>query len=674
MFLTKAKIAVALLLAASLVAVTCGLAASDDKPSGAAPVTKAKAETANAKQSATDEALHVTGRVLGPDGQAFEGASISVWTSGAKKKAPRAREITGKDGRFRISVPRGDSQQQAIVVATAQGHDLDWVELPHSIPKDREFTLRLARDDVPINGRLINLEGRGIAGVTVQVRRMEKREDDGDLADFIATKQKWARGNFVTGRPMKNLSAEAMSMPTSVTTDADGRFRLTGFGRERVLHLAFDSETIGGPVYVEALTHSGPVEGAASGNENEAVYGATFERIVPPGKQMTGSVRDKATGKPLAGISVHCSRRAAKTDAQGLYRLSGVRKQALYTVTAQGVPYFAATKSQIEDTTGFEPVRVDFELERGIAIRGRVIDKVSKKPISVAALEYHAFLDNPNLKKVTSLSQGGGSGDDGSFAITGPAGPGLLYVLAEEDDYIKVHTNADWKLVPGINYFPNVGHALVRINPVENDAQSATFEIALEPAATVNAPVVGPDGKPFKGYYVAGLTASPRHNVSWLIPRDEPTVKVRGLDIRRPRNVVVFSPEKKLGKCLLMRGDETGPVELRLEALSSLTGRVVDADGRPRAGIQMHANMSNSGEDGARLPVQFFVTGEGSWPAKLEPTATTDANGKFRLEGLLPGLKYVLVDGKGASLTEKSLAPPAPGQSADLGDLRAKKE
>ena len=73
------------------------------------------------------------------------------------------------------------------------------------------------------------------------------------------------------------------------------------------------------------------------------------------------------------------------------------------------------------------------------------------------------------------------------------------------------------------------------------------------------------------------------------------------------------------------------------------------------------------------MPVQFFVT-EGSWPAKLEGSATTDAEGKFRLEGLLPGFKYAIVDGAGVSLRESSVAPPAPGQNADLGDLQAKQD
>src|SRR5207247_3263075 len=111
----------------------------------------------------------------------------------------------------------------------------------------------------------------------------------------------------VNGPDMKSLGAAALSAATSVTTGADGRFRLTGVGRERVVHLTIEGKTIE-PIYVEALTRTGVVEGLFSGNENDTVYGATFERVIPPGKSIVGTVREKGTGKPLAGITVSCGR------------------------------------------------------------------------------------------------------------------------------------------------------------------------------------------------------------------------------------------------------------------------------------------------------------------------------------------------------------------------------
>jgi hypothetical protein len=568
--------------------------------------------------------------------------------------------------------------QQAVLVASARGFGPDWVDLTNLVPKDRDIRLRLVRDDVPINGRLLNLEGRGIAGAEIQIRRMEKRQDDGDLAAFIATKQQWARGNYVSGRAMKNLGAEALSIATSIKADSDGRFRLTGFGRERVVHLLIRGEAIE-TAYVEVLTHTGPVTGLFTGNENDTAYGATFERVCAPSKPIVGTVREKGTGKPLAGVTVFCGRMSGRSDGQGRYRINGIRKQRDYTVTAQGPPYFVATKWQVADTPQFEPLRVDFDLERGIAIRGRVVEKATGKPVP-GTVTYHAFADSPHLKNASRLDQNGYDvGADGSFSVTGLPGPGILEILADDDDYVKVSPAADWKLVPGIRTAPPVAHAYVRIDPSEADPKSVTFDIALESAGTVKALVIGADGKPLGGYFVAGLTASPRNNSSWLMPQESPTFTVRGLDRRCPRTVVLYSPERKLGKAQTVRGDEGGGFMVRLQPLSSLTGRILDADGRPCVGAQVEMSLSGKGDNGARLPVQFFIT-RGTWAAKLEAKGTTDADGRFRLAGLLPGLKYTLRASEGESddpermiVQRDGISPPAAGLNEDLGDLHRQK-
>jgi len=686
MFFSKGKIASAVLIAAGLFAIGggallhAGLATKERTPPThkAKPLANQEVKPQAAKPDDPQDFLTFSGRVLDPEGKPFAGAALLVCASAAKKAPSRPRDTTDKDGRFRITVRRTDLEQQAVLVVTAKGFGPDWADLTNSIPKDREISLRLARDDVPINGRLLNLEGRGIAGAEIRVRRMEKRQDDGDLAAFIATKRQWARGNYVRGRAMKNLGTEALSMVTSATTDPDGRFRLTDFGRERVVHLLIRGEAIE-TAYVEVLTHTGPVTGLFTGNENDTAYGATFERVCAPSKPIVGTVREKGNSNPLAGVTVFCGRFSGLTDGQGRYRINGIRKQRDYTVTAQGPPYFAATKSQVVDTPEFEPLRVDFDLERGIAIRGRLFDKATGKPV-LGIVTYHAFADNPHLKDVSRLDQNGYDHSAGGFfAVTGVPGPGILEVHADEDDYLKVPAAADWKLVPGIITAPPVAHAYVRIDPSEIDPKSITFDIALASAATVKASVIGADGKPLGGYFVAGLTASPRNNSSWRMPQESPTFTVRGLDGRCPRTVVVYSAERKLGKALTVRGDEAGTITVRLEPLSSLTGRVLDADGRPCVGAHVEVTFSGQGDNGARLPVQFFIT-RGTWAAKLEGKGTTDDDGRFRLGGLLPGLKYTLrasedesADPERLIVQRDGISPPAAGLNEDLGDLRRQK-
>jgi hypothetical protein len=94
-----------------------------------------------------------------------------------------------------------------------------------------------------------------------------------------------------------------------------------------VVHLLIRSEAIE-TAYVEVLTHTGPVTGLFTGNENDTAYGATFERVCAPSKPIVGTVREKGTGKPLAGVTVFCGRMSGVSDGQGRYRINGIRKQS----------------------------------------------------------------------------------------------------------------------------------------------------------------------------------------------------------------------------------------------------------------------------------------------------------------------------------------------------------
>ena len=78
-------------------------------------------------------------------------------------------------------------------------------------------------------------------------------------------------------------------------------------------------------------------------------------------KPITGTVRDKRTGKPLAGMTVAGAASAAGaiganpeekviTDDEGKYLLSGIGKCEMYYVAAEGVSYFNTTRLHVKDT------------------------------------------------------------------------------------------------------------------------------------------------------------------------------------------------------------------------------------------------------------------------------------------------------------------------------------
>ena len=193
----------------------------------------------------------------------------------------------GADGRFEFTVSDNDPEvSRALrmtsgwpdgfgaiqVLASAEGFGPAWTDLAGI---KNEIDLRLVPDDIPIEGRLLTLEGHPIAGVTVKTTKV----DDA------------ARSQYTFGAPSGFFQ--------SATTGADGRFRLTGIGRGRRAVLGFAG---GGIMHeaVQAVTGTFPADHPTE-FRGIAQVGPKFEHLCKPGKAIEGVVRDLDTGAALRG-------------------------------------------------------------------------------------------------------------------------------------------------------------------------------------------------------------------------------------------------------------------------------------------------------------------------------------------------------------------------------------
>ncbi len=287
--------------------------------------------------------IQVNGRVLDPDGRPLAGAKLWLAFQGTdwtwSTRVPQVRTTSGPDGRFDLTVSDDDPEVKRALrmtsgmpggfgaiqlVATAEGFGPCWIDLAGATG---DVELRLVRDDVPIEGRLINLEGRPIPGVEVRTLLVEDPKNK----------------ECIFGAPSGYFQA--------ATTDADGRFRLAGIGRDRraVLGIAGLGIQRDG---LQVVTGSFPKDRPPI-YATYPVYAAKLEHPCKPGKAIAGVVRDIDTGKPLAGIRVGSSSRGrcsyrdrpgrplpARGSAQGLGvpvdRLRSRERPALYHVPADG--------------------------------------------------------------------------------------------------------------------------------------------------------------------------------------------------------------------------------------------------------------------------------------------------------------------------------------------------
>ncbi len=693
----KASIAVVLLV--SLILGIGGLLAHRAVPSGvrteapAAPPPQSSPARRDSKGHAND----IKGRVLDPDGKPLAGATVYFVPKAARRKADlKLRAVTDEAGSFRLSPALADMQGGARLLATAAGHGPDWAD----VKKDAETTLRLVKDDVPIRGRVIDLEGQPIVDVTV-VADLLAKPVQGDLTPWLNDQIKKGRDWRNPEVPMKLLWPALLGEQYTAKTDTAGRFQISGFGCERLVIFKVSGPSIESNSHVRVLTRSDKANGWATHYDHDRIYAASFDYAVGPCKPIVGTVRDKATGKPLPGIHVKCYSGGtigsfkgmgyAVTDEKGRYRLSGVSKAREYTLAAAALPYFNVTKWQIADTPGLEPITVDVELMAGIPLNVRLIDKATGKPVR-GSVSYLARAENPHLKDYPGFGKGlsfspipySEPREDAPHTVLAIPGPGFLCVKADEADRYIGFELKDWdgfllRAVPD-GLHPSQFHAVVPIDIKESDKNSRDIIIALEPGRTRTGTVVGPDGQPLAGVHVAGLTPLP-HFFHGYDPRQRFQSKrlstanftVLGLNPRKARNIVFFHSEKKLGKVQAVRGDEAGPLTVRLEALGGVTGRVVDAKGRPWAGLTVEVSLTRLIAAYKDLPWELLD----NLGPMMEVKTTTDREGKFRIDGLLPGLQYNLALSVGEIKPGSTIAAYREnvtvevGKTKDVGDIKS---
>ena len=247
---------------------------------------------------------------------------------GAGATAEVIRSTSGGDGRFRLEIPAARLDDPAAdpgwrgaeVVATAGGYGPAWVSVAKA--REGEVTLKLVADDVPLRGRVLDLEGRPVAGARIAVTRVATVKG-GDLTPYLATVRDGTEdGN---GHLLDDTwYGPFPGRPASVTTGADGRFALAGFGRERLVEMTAEAPSIQHVTFMAMTREAEAVGGSGEkslGSGEGRVHGATFDLIVPPGRSITGVVRDKATKRPIPGMIIAGSR--AVTDAEGRFVAPG---------------------------------------------------------------------------------------------------------------------------------------------------------------------------------------------------------------------------------------------------------------------------------------------------------------------------------------------------------------
>ena len=708
-------IAAAALAIATLAGLASVLAASmagneGTRPSVSRPIVKevpAPLLAEGPEKAGVDETIVFRGRVLAPDGKPAAGAAISTVAPrpGEDDAEPILRAKAAQDGTFRFAIAReafddvtGRSPWSMLtVLASAEGLGLDWVEV-HDPPRD-ELTLRLVDDSVPIAGRILDLQGRPVVGAKVTRGRIVAEGPEGiDPYLRLMRDDPMAASNHRFARSYHGAYG-LPGRPSSVVTDAQGRFRLAGIGRDRIVDLNVEGPTIQSATVAAMTRDAAAVSMPKTFFRPRTVHGATFDGLTPPGRALTGVVTDRRTGRPLAGVKVAGKETNARTttDAGGRYTLPGFPKGKSYglTVLASLKPPYFVTCRDVSDTAGLDPLRTDVDCEPGIPMRLKLIDKETGQAPKRAEVTYWPLYPNPHTREVPGLAPVQSSGAysvgalqaDGTYLLGVLPGPGAVRVLADGEMYRPACVdpaaffkdgaraggdsrfgNRKWLVVAqgddGRSFSPQeVYSAIVLVNPPEGSGP-ITAESVLERDRKREVRVLGPDGALAAGATAQDFAAPERYE--GIEATATPGVlAIWRLNPMRPRRFLFRHDGRKLVGCLVARGDESEPYTVKLQPWATLTGRLIDAQGHPRPDVQLFTSAWQ--EDLGNPARGLLPTG-----LKTDKPRPIPAS-----RGLVPRREYSGIatsrkEGIGYLGTAIDRVVLEPGQTRDLGDVRAR--
>ncbi len=155
-------------------------------------------------------------------------------------------------------------------------------------------------------------------------------------------------------------------------------------------------------------------------------------------------------------------------------------------------------------------------------------------------------------------------------------------------------------------------------------------------------------------------------NTSQFIPLDGSGFTVYGLSPSPllPRTIIFHHGARGLGKAVQVDVGDKGPLQVRLEPTATVTGRLRDKAGQPVEGLVLRM---------FRLIDEPTRGSQREFDPPLQ--ATTDRDGRFRIDGIVPGLNQK-VSARGFQGNFEGFIlvdwTPKPGEVKDLGEVRPK--
>ena len=608
------------------------------------------------------------------------------------------------------------ARRQGLLFATHEGYAADWMttwghrpdewRMRHTPVKQAEYTLRLAKNDVTIHGTLLDPDGGRLAGARVRLTALMVPSK----FDLNAHLESESHLSFVNSTNYERNLTRPKLLPGATVetfTDAAGRFVMSGLGRDRlaVLEVSAPKVIVTTLTVMTRLGRDVETRLDQNGKPTHTIYGAGFILQLKPGRTLTGIVRDHDTHKGIPGMWVGPHGEAMRgfsegeyprtTDKDGRFTIAGLDPSVSrleITAVPQPGELYPITTVPVDEKS-----EVVIEPQRGIPFRLKLTDEQGQPPL--AEVTYHVVLPNAHMPESRMVGYNGAINfaarrPDGTYESFVLPGPGAVLVrLPDASDYRPAHVDPKAFFAPGktkwtaqdmITTYGNHDTlsihpgwwldqheyaAIVLVNPPENSGPlELTATVSRDKPRQIS--LVDPDNKPVMGATSEGLTFFPWDHEPRLRAASFPVTKLHPDRLRR---ITFVQEDRKLIGFLGARGDGEAPYTVRMQHWGTVTGRIVDENGKalPPAGRP----------NGGKMAAYLFM---GNWRGIVtnsdatvgeHPGGQTDEQGRFRLEQLVPGLRYSaqIYRGTGmfAGMAFENLVLK-PGEVKELGDIRSK--
>src|SRR5262249_10978030 len=109
--------------------------------------------------------------------------------------------------------------------------------------------------------------------------------------------------------------------PAIVRTGPDGRFSLAGLSTNEIVRLRLEGPAIQHVGDIQVTSRPGPGAVWPRPDRQDHVWGADFDYVAALARPIHGMVRDKITGRPIAGASIrsYATAHSTQTDREGRY-------------------------------------------------------------------------------------------------------------------------------------------------------------------------------------------------------------------------------------------------------------------------------------------------------------------------------------------------------------------